>query len=203
MKFQPAFVVFAGLLLAACDGSTVRDTLGLYRSAPDEYTVVSRPPLSVPPQFGLRPPSATGGVFRADAASNEAEALVTGNGNPYTAYESMRSPGEAVVLTKGGSAADITRAEQQFLQKAGAQNADPNVRDKLAEEYYARITKKESESWFDRLNVLSEDKDPLVDASQEAARIKENTDAGKPVTDGDTPEVGARDRGVLGDLLGL
>src|SRR5579871_3802882 len=40
--------------LAAC--SDLRESLGLGRTAPDEYTVIDRPPLSMPPDFGLRPP---------------------------------------------------------------------------------------------------------------------------------------------------
>ena len=42
------------LSLAACGG--VADTLGLGRNPPDEFAVVDRPPLSLPPDFELRPP---------------------------------------------------------------------------------------------------------------------------------------------------
>ena len=41
------------LALAACSGNDVSDTLGLQKSAPDEFVVVSRPPLVVPPPVSL------------------------------------------------------------------------------------------------------------------------------------------------------
>src|ERR1700743_853263 len=42
------------LALAAC--SDIKEDLGMGRSPPDEFAVVDRPPLSMPPDFGLRPP---------------------------------------------------------------------------------------------------------------------------------------------------
>ncbi|KJS38300.1 MAG: hypothetical protein VR70_10355, partial [Rhodospirillaceae bacterium BRH_c57] len=41
--------------LSGCGGG-VKETLGLNRQAPDEFQVVSRPPLAIPPEFKLRPP---------------------------------------------------------------------------------------------------------------------------------------------------
>ena len=43
------------LVLGACGG--VRDTLGLAKRSPDEFTVVRKAPLSMPPDFNLRPPT--------------------------------------------------------------------------------------------------------------------------------------------------
>ena len=50
------FLVVAGLALAvsACGG--FRENLGLNKQSPDEFRVVSRAPLTVPPDFKLRPP---------------------------------------------------------------------------------------------------------------------------------------------------
>jgi hypothetical protein len=47
-------LVLVMVVLTAC--SNVRESLGLGRSAPDEFAVADRPPLSIPPDFGLRPP---------------------------------------------------------------------------------------------------------------------------------------------------
>ena len=41
--------------LAGCSGGT-RQALGLVRSSPDEFAVVAKAPLVLPPDFGLRPP---------------------------------------------------------------------------------------------------------------------------------------------------
>ncbi|WP_040612547.1 DUF3035 domain-containing protein, partial [Teichococcus cervicalis] len=42
------------LLLAGCGGDTAR-TLGFTRDAPDEFSVVTRAPLSLPPTLGNLP----------------------------------------------------------------------------------------------------------------------------------------------------
>ena len=42
-------------LLNAC--SDTRAALGLDKAPPDEFAVFSRAPLSLPPDFGLRPPA--------------------------------------------------------------------------------------------------------------------------------------------------
>ncbi len=43
-------------VLSACASGEVRDTLGLSKRAPDEFVVVSRPALTVPPDFTLVAP---------------------------------------------------------------------------------------------------------------------------------------------------
>src|SRR6266478_1487913 len=44
----------ASLLLLGC--SDLRRVVGLDRVAPDEFSVESRAPLTIPPEFNLRPP---------------------------------------------------------------------------------------------------------------------------------------------------
>ena len=45
----------AGAMLAGCSGG-VQESLGLKKKAPDEFAVVRNAPLSLPPNFSLRPP---------------------------------------------------------------------------------------------------------------------------------------------------
>ena len=49
-----AIVAVAGFSLQACTG--FRQSVGLTKVTPDEFLTVSRAPLSVPPEYGLRPP---------------------------------------------------------------------------------------------------------------------------------------------------
>lgn len=42
-------------LISGCSGS-VGESLGIVKRPPDEFMVLSRPPLSLPPEFNLRPP---------------------------------------------------------------------------------------------------------------------------------------------------
>ena len=70
-------------MLAAC-GSDVADSLGYGKSPPDEFTVISRPPLILPPDYNLRPPGS--GTARTTALKpNEiAKILVLGKENKPT-----------------------------------------------------------------------------------------------------------------------
>src|SRR5665213_3042937 len=49
----PASIV---VLLSGCGNSSLTRTFELTRDSPDEFTVVTRAPLSMPPDFSLRPP---------------------------------------------------------------------------------------------------------------------------------------------------
>ncbi|MBY0407313.1 MAG: DUF3035 domain-containing protein [Rickettsiales bacterium] len=196
MKNWPLFL--AALFASGCSGSSVKDTLGLTRSAPDEYRVVSRPPLSVPPQFALRPPSATDTAPGQVPASAQAQSIITGSVSADTAVKPV-TVGNAVAPKNGAS---IGAADSQFLQNAGASSANPHVREELVEERYQRMQEKEESSWLDALDWTKDKKDPMVDASKEAERIQKNEDEGKPVTEGKTPETKGRDTGLLGDIFG-
>jgi len=50
-------VISVLLLLVGCGGSDFKSTLGLKKSAPDEFRVISNPPLSIPPEFNLEQPN--------------------------------------------------------------------------------------------------------------------------------------------------
>ena len=213
MKYVvPTFSLLATislLALSACTSDTVRDTLGLERSAPDEFRVVSRPPLSVPPQFSLRPPSNSDASPNQLAADKKAQSLLNGQNATADANGSLKTDTSVVPVTVSSSRHGISStpttkavsgADAQFLKNAGAAAADPNVRDSLVEEHYAVQEKKEDKSWW---NFWSSDdkKDPIVDSKKEAERIKQNEDAGKPVTEGATPDVKPSDQGLLDSII--
>ncbi len=56
MRFDARFIAVAliGLTASGCGG--LKDDLGLAKKAPDEFAVVRNAPLSLPPNFNLRPP---------------------------------------------------------------------------------------------------------------------------------------------------
>ena len=54
--YRIVFVAACGFGLAACSGDELTRTFGLTRDAPDEFQVTTRAPLSMPPDFTLRPP---------------------------------------------------------------------------------------------------------------------------------------------------
>jgi len=192
--------VLSFLALTACAGNDVKDTLGLTRHAPDEYRVVSRPPLSVPPQFNLRPPATPGDHTNPNAADDQAKSLILGtpSGNTFalpSASDTQAAPVQAKTSAK-------PTPETSLLEKAGATNADPNVRTVIEKEKAAAVQVQEEKDWWD-LSILPEKKEPTVAAKKEAERLKKNEEEGKPVTEGETPDSSSgRDTGILGNILG-
>jgi hypothetical protein len=176
--------------------------VGLDKSAPDEFRVVSRPPLSVPPQFNLRPPGDTSSVAPNMAPAHvKAQSLILndGEGNTYELPAPNADTAVVPVIVTGQQPANT--AESQFLKNAGADVADSSVRRTLEEEKITRQLEKEESSWWDSISMW-EKKEPIVDAKKESERIKKNTEEGKPVNDGDVAETKDKDRGVLGRIFG-
>ena len=171
------------LALTACGGGSVKETLGIGHKAPDEFRVVARPPLSMPPQFNLRPPSANAESPTMIPADKQAKSIITGS--EETISDEKSSTGES-----------------QFMKNIGADKADPKVRDELTQQRLAAQEKKEEGSWWGGVTSVTEKKDTLVDAKKEAQRIKTNKDTNKPVNEGKTPEVKDKDHGVLGNIFG-
>lgn len=195
------------LTLAACSGG-VQDTLGLHRQPPDEFRVVSRPPLSVPPQFDLRPPAAPGEVINTQDADKTAQSLILGTtsaakSNTFTLPGNADTAVAPMEVKPSGKTTATVSPERSFLERAGAADADPMVRQKLEQDRVVHTQpQEEDESWWNIMSVLPPKKDPMVDASGEAERIRKNKDEDKPVTEGATPEIKQKDRGVLGRILG-
>lgn len=106
--------------LSACN--SVRGALGANRVVPDEFRVVSIAPLTVPPEYSLRPP--TPGAPRPqelDPSSSAREALL-------------------------GARAGVTRsaAEQALVDGAGTDQADPLARYVIDDEFGDLAHKEES-----------------------------------------------------------
>ena len=76
MLKRTVILAAALLVLAGCD--TIRSAIGLERHVPDETKVVAHPPLTLPPDYSLRPPGT------ATAVSGEHETGISAgqNGSP-------------------------------------------------------------------------------------------------------------------------
>jgi len=189
MMKSTLYITAAAFLLGACGGNTVKDVLGIDRRAPDEFRVVSRPPLSVPPQFDLRPPGVDGAST--SESRDKAQSLV--RGGDAAAPVNLKP-----AKNPGGSAAD-----SMFLEKAGAANANPNVKQELAEKKINDQLEKEDRSWWEKISPGSDKKEPVVKAEGEAERLQKNKEEGKPVTEGETPETGGGTMSTLERWFGI
>jgi hypothetical protein len=200
--FSKLLLLTASLLVSACDTDSVKDTIGLSRKAPDEFRVVSRPPLSVPPEFNLRPPARPGetsGIGAEQPAHEQAKGLVMGN----TSTEGgsvLLQPGTAATAVMPVTSGELeTGADAQFLANARADHADGSIRDKLLDE--AQAQSPEEQSMLDKLRDTGNN-EPMVNAAEEQGRLEQNEKAGKPVTEGETPMVKPKDTGTLGRIFG-
>lgn len=182
-------------LLSACENSTVRDTLGMTRSAPDEFRVVSRPPLSVPPEFSLRPPgTGESGAAAETPARMQAQEMILG-----TPGDTLR-PGNAETAVMSVSSGELeSTADANFLQRAGYTPNATATRQQLQQEEL--VKSEEEKSMLQKLREPS-DKEPTVNPELEAERLRSNRDAGKPVTEGETPMHEPKDNGTLGRIFG-
>lgn len=209
-RFYAGLTACSLFTLTACGGASgIRETLGIDNRAPDEFRVVSRPPLSVPPQFNLRPPSADAQSPIVIPADKQARSIITGapvqseNDIGYdNSVDTAVVPVESASIDKNNAKTKASGNNSSFLSKIGADKADPKVRGELVEQKLQAQEKKEEGSWWSNLTSTADKKDTLVNAEQEAKRIKDNKTANKPVTEGQTPEVKDKDRGLLGNIFG-
>lgn len=163
-------LLLAGVGLVASGCSGFRKAIGEEKSSPDEFEVVVRPPLSLPPSFYA---NATQLTENAPAASS---GLSSGD-SPIDA----RSVAAATLGATEGRAAD--NYEQIFDFSA----VPENIREIVDEETYGIR--------FERripLQVLfggMPDVGPVLDKFAEDQRLRRTFREGQPATDGGTPAV--------------
>jgi len=175
----------ASTLLVAC--GDVRESLGLGRNPPDEFAVIDRPPLSMPPDFGLRPPR--------PGAPRPQEVDLTQRAN-----DTLFSADNVEASTTGGpsSAAEPSDIEQTLLSQTGSEKADPDIRNIVNRESTQKV--EASPHLVQELLWWKKDKDSstVVDAEAEAARIKTAQEKGEPLNQGPTPIIEHDKSGWLG-----
>jgi hypothetical protein len=169
------------LLLSGCGNSNLARTIGLERDVPDEFTVTTSPPLSMPPDFNLRPPRP--GAARPQAQNDRQEAEE--DLSPQLALSgpvAQNSAGQAALVQQLGAPApsDIrTRVDRDAAE--GSNN--PGFIDKLL--YWRKP---------DTTNTQ-------VDPTKEAQRLRENAALGQSPSVGDTPIIQPPRKGWFSNLF--
>lgn len=194
MNRKFVLAVLAVALPALAGGcSSVKEQLGLTKQSPDEFKVVSRAPLSMPPDYNLRPP--TPGAPRPQEGTTRDQAAnavfqYSGNG-------STLQPDQIPPIGEGESETAQSSGESALLQSAGASGVDPNIRQVVDSETTA--DEADSRTLADTL-VFWRDPEPygdVVDPAAEQKRLQENAALGKPTTEGETPVIVRKKRGML------
>ncbi|HBM89476.1 MAG: DUF3035 domain-containing protein [Parvibaculaceae bacterium] len=178
-------IVLLGLsaaALSAC-GNSLSESLGYGKEAPDEFAIVTKAPLVIPPDYSLRPPRPGAPSPRETAPGALAQTALLGS------------------TTGGQTSGGPSAGELALLSNAGALNADPAVRDLIDDE--TRALKQKDEKFLDEVLFWQKPSEPnrVVNASGEAQRLRENEALGRPVTDGETPEFDDTEGGGLLDYF--
>jgi hypothetical protein len=156
------------LALAACGGNgNLARTFGLSRDAPDEFRVTTQAPLSMPPDFALRPPDPGASRPQTQSDTRQAEEALVPN------------------VALGQGAGSMTPGQEALVAAAGPpapRNIDARVNSESA-----RLDN--NASFVDRLMFWRTPAQPgvVVDPTREAQRLRENAALGQSPQAGDTP----------------
>jgi hypothetical protein len=159
--------------LSGCESAN--KAFGGKKSAPDEFVVYTRPPLSQPPDFGLRPP--TPGIARQKSKSPTDDARDALLGRPSSTETRQQTP-------------DTTLGIQALIESTGANTADSNIRKKINQE--TSVLADEDHRLIDKMIFWVDDKPfegTILDPRKEENRIREAQALGKPITEGATVHV--------------
>jgi len=129
---QAAAIVVAGLSLVACD--SIRDAAGITKQPPDEFAVVTKAPLIIPPDFNLHPPKPGAAPLNQTSPTQAAEAALYGD-DPNTIAASITgnySPAEKLLLANSGAAvADDSIRRTIAADNRNAEDTDQSLTDAL------------------------------------------------------------------------
>jgi len=165
----PVSALVGLLVLAGCGGDTAR-TFGFTRDAPDEFSVTTRAPLSLPPSLGELPVPRPGAVRPQELTQRQqAEAALVPGAALRPAGATRPSSGEAALLSQAGAP------------------VNNSVRNQVDDESL-RLESVNS-SFVDRLMFWRAPDQPGValDQQREAQRLRENSALGRETTVGETP----------------
>ena len=167
------------------------------KRSPDEFAVVSRAPLILPPDYGLRPPASGEARPGVGTTSDRARATLTG--------EEVRLPAatdQEMVSAAFDEPGEVTSSgERALVAEATTTPVDPEIRRRIAEENM-QLAQVEQEL-FTRLVKWREPQTLAVaiDPAAETERLRANRAAGKPPTEGDSPVITQRRQSVLQGFL--
>lgn len=180
-----ALVLAVPLFAGGCQDA--RRAMGYEKSAPDEFQVVQRAPLSLPPDFSLRPPQP--GAVRPQEGNvrDQARQALTGG-------RAAQTP----IATAGRTQGDVA-----LLKRAGAEGINPDIRLLVNKETQALADA--DKGFTDKLVFWRKPETPgareTLDAGKEAQRLRDNQALGKAVTEGTSPRIERKRKGMLEGLF--
>ncbi|MFZ1990003.1 MAG: DUF3035 domain-containing protein [Alphaproteobacteria bacterium] len=175
----PALLLLGAALLSGCG---LGRALGSAKVSPDEFNIVTKAPLVIPPDYSLKPPAPSEKNDEADTAADAQSALV-GKGGAST---QAASPGERALVAQ-----------------AGAEYADPLIRAVIDQEYAGLVDK--SPDLTERLIFWTATPTPTVNAQvnagAESIRIERQQSGAKNQQRADTSAQAAQPSSSVPDQV--
>jgi hypothetical protein len=187
----------SALSLAACGDSTKR-ALGLERTAPDEFAIVPRAPLSQPPDFKLRPPRPGAEDLTTLSTREQArQAVFRGDDDTRNRAGTSGNAGPTIQAAPRGAVTSNTAGESALLSRARATETNPLIRAQVDRE--SSVLVEENENFVRSLLGLKQDSPAaVVDAPAEARRLREAQALGVPPSEGgQTPTIERTNNSLL------
>jgi hypothetical protein len=174
-------LLVAALGLGAC--ADTRKAIGWDKATPDEFRVVTRAPLTLPPDFGLRPPAPGAARPQEQSPQEAARAAIFG-------------PERGAATSAPAANSALSASEQALLGRTGGDRADASIRDTIERE--SQSLAEADKSFVDRL-VFWQTATPeaTVDPTRETQRLREAQATGRSANDGDVATIRTRRRGWL------
>ena len=166
-------VALAGVAVSLIGCDSIREAAGTVKEPPDEFAVVTKSPLVIPPDFNLRPPKPGAQPTNQTSPTDSAQAALFGE-DPATAAAQLSgnfSPEERVILASSGGA-----------------NADHAIRKQLASDL--KSMEATDDSFTDNLLFGSPDpyKGSPLNADAEAQRLQAANANGQQVASSPTAD---------------
>lgn len=173
-----------GLALSACQ--SVREAAGLNKQAPDEFAVVNKAPLIIPPDFNLKPPKPGAAPLNQTSPTISAQAALYSD-DPAATAKAM--PG------------NYSDSEKMLLAQTGGANATDGIRQQITADN--EQMQSADDSFTDSLlfGGPTDTADKPVDADAEKARIDANKDAKPAQQASDAPQIKKESSGWLDGIF--
>jgi len=155
----------AGLALSLIGCESIRQAAGITKEPPDEFAVVTKSPLVIPPDFNLRPPKPGASPTNQTSPTVAAQAALFGD-----------DPAAAAAAIPG----NYSQEERILLANSGGANVDHSIRKQIASD--AKDMEATDDSFTDELLFRTSDpyKGAPLNADAEAQRIHDAGAQGQP-----------------------
>ena len=168
-------------VLGACT-TQESNVFGEDKRAPDEFAVYSRAPLSLPPDFGLRPPK---------PGANRPQTLTPRNDAKEALLSNAGVPPATAAQTAAQAEADKSPGIIALLTNAGADQANPDIRS-LVNNETAALSGNNDENFADSILFWKQTtglKGAIIDPAVEERRMRRKQASGDVIEETPAPTI--------------